>query len=488
MSTIDLLLVRADSKKTNYQALDEFQMTAIEPPFWALLLSSFLEGKGIKCAILDEEVADRYDIECLLIDRNPLLTVITVCGQNPSASTMSMVDIDKTIDRIKEAYPATRIMLHGLHPSCLPKETLESDPRIDFICEGEGFLTLLELVHILKHKELEYRLPSVCGLWTRDSEAKPPILIEDLSILGNINWGFVSYKKYRAHNWHCFGDIENRTPYGVLYTSLGCPFKCDFCCIHAMFGKKRGIRFRSIEDIKTDLRNLHDRGIRNVKIMDELFTINKERVVEICNAIIDNKYKFNFWAYARADNIDQPLAKLMKMAGINWLGFGFESGSQKILNKSNKKQKLSSILEAVDFCKKVKINIGANFIFGLPEDNISTMLETLKLAIDINAEWANFYSCMAYPGSKLYDDAQKFPWYKKPETYSAYSQHSYDCQPLGTKSLTPADVLEFRDEAFTGYFTSDNYLNMIEAKFGIETRNHIESMAKIKLKRKLLGD
>jgi radical SAM superfamily enzyme YgiQ (UPF0313 family) len=142
----------------------------------------------------------------------------------------------------------------------------------------------------------------------------------------------------------------------------------------------------------------------------------------------------------------------------------------------------------VNFCKKAKINIGANFIFGLPEDSISTMLETLKLAIDINAEWANFYSCMAYPGSKLYDDAQKFPWYKKPETYSAYSQHSYDCQPLGTKYSAPIEVLEFRDEAFNSYFTNEKYLSMIEAKFGKETRDHIENMTKIKLKRKLLGD
>jgi len=116
------------------------------------------------------------------------------------------------------------------------------------------------------------------------------------------------------------------------------------------------------------------------------------------------------------------------------------------------------------------------------------MLETLKLAIDINAEWANFYSCMAYPGSKLYDDAQKFLWYQKPETWSAYSQHSYDCQPLGTKYLTPTQVLEFRDEAFNSYFANEDYLSMIETKFGLETRKHIESMTTIKLKRKSLGD
>jgi len=329
MSELDILFFKPNSKKTNYQELDKFKLTAIEPPFWALLLSSYLDKKGIGCKIFDEEVAGQEDWEDFIYSgKEPLLTVVSVCGQNPSASTMSMVDIDRPIKLIKSVYPDTKIMLHGLHPSCLPKETLESLPEVDFVCEGEGFLTLLELVHILKHKELGHKLSTIGGLWTRSSEAKPPILIEDLSVLGNINWGFISTRKYRAHNWHCFGNIEKRVPYGVLYTSLGCPFKCDFCCIHSMFGKKKGIRFRSIEDIKIDLKNLHDRGIVNVKIMDELFTINKERVVEICNAIIDSKYHFNFWAYARAENIDQPLAKLMKLAGINWLGFGFESGSQ----------------------------------------------------------------------------------------------------------------------------------------------------------------
>ena len=128
----------------------------------------------------------------------------------------------------------------------------------------------------------------------------------------------------------------------------------------------------------------------------------------------------------------------------------------------------------------------------MPEDRKESMQETLDLAIELNGEWANFYSAMAYPGSELHRNAKKekieLPEDVKEIGWIGYSQHSYECYPLPTKNLSRAEVLRFRDEAFEKYFNGERYLEMIKNKFGKKAEEHIKEMNKIKLKRKLFGD
>ena len=113
------------------------------------------------------------------------------------------------------------------------------------------------------------------------------------------------------------------------------------------------------------------------------------------------------------------------------------------------------------------------------------MQETLDMSIDLNCEFANFYSTMAYPGSKLYLDAIKEGW-ELPDSYVGYSQHSYECTPLPTKHISASEVLAFRDKAFDEYYENDKYLSFIEKKFGLKTRKSIEDMTEHTLRRKIL--
>ena len=135
--------------------------------------------------------------------------------------------------------------------------------------------------------------------------------------------------------------------------------------------------------------------------------------------------------------------------------------------------------------KDAEIYVIGNYIFGLPDDDLASMQQTLDLAKELNCEFANFYSAMAYPGSPLYTMAVNNRW-GLPERWSGFSQHSFDCTPLPTEKVTAAEVLRFRDEAFHNYFEDPRYLNMVESKFGMETRRHIEGMSKMRLRRALL--
>jgi len=111
------------------------------------------------------------------------------------------------------------------------------------------------------------------------------------------------------------------------------------------------------------------------------------------------------------------------------------------------------------------------------------MQATLDLALGVNAEFSNFYSTMAYPGSALYRLALNEGW-QLPETWSGYSQHSVDSLPLRTRHLSAAQVLRFRDRAFQSYFSSPSYLEMVERKFGPDTVAHVRQMAAVPLQRR----
>ena len=118
------------------------------------------------------------------------------------------------------------------------------------------------------------------------------------------------------------------------------------------------------------------------------------------------------------------------------------------------------------------------------------MNETLSLVQELNGEWANFYCAMAYPGSKLHEQAREqgiqLPEDNGGPGWVGYSQHSFETMPLPTETLSSAEVLRFRDNAVNQYYTSSKYLDMIQNTFGLKARQHIEKMTQQKLKRKIL--
>jgi len=487
--TTDIVLINPGDKKQIYQDL-ALDAAALEPPFLVAVLAAFLRNTGFSLEIIDanaenltpEEVATKVG------DMNPHLATVIVYGSQPSASTQNMTTAGRICSAIKK-YTSSKVAIGGLHPSALPKRSLEEED-VDFVVEGEGPFSLKALVEIIKNKSVDYS--KVPGLWFFDNGAvkhnPKATLIKKLDEILPIGaWDLLPMKKYRAHNWHCFDDLEHRTPYGAIYTSLGCPYSCAFCCINAPFGKP-GIRYRSPKMVVDEIDLLVQKyGIKNLKIVDELFVLHDKHYMGIVDLIIDRGYDLNIWAYARVDTVRMENLARMKKAGIQWLALGIESANPDIRKGAEKRMKVTDIENVVKVIQDSGIRVIGNYLFGLPEDTMETMRETLEMAIDLNCEFANFYSAMAYPGSKLYDIALREKW-ALPAVWHGYSQHSYETLPLPTKHLRAQEVLKFRDDAFHKYYTSNKYLMMIENKFGYKVKEHITEIAKTRLKRKLLGD
>jgi radical SAM superfamily enzyme YgiQ (UPF0313 family) len=182
------------------------------------------------------------------------------------------------------------------------------------------------------------------------------------------------------------------------------------------------------------------------------------------------------------DTVKEEMLDKLKRAGFNWLAFGIEAASERVRDDVDKGFGQEEIFRTLEKVRGAGINVIANYIFGLPEDNLESMQATLDLALDLNCEFANFYSAMAYPGSQLYSMAIKEGW-PLPQDWSGYSQHAVNTLPLPTKHLSGPEVLRFRDHSFDVYFNSPSYLSMISEKFGSETAQQVQEMASHKLVR-----
>lgn len=489
MNDLDLLLINPGGREQIYQALGE-ELTAVEPPMWCGIIANNARIHGYSVKIIDSE-AEQWGPETVaakVAEWKPALVGLIVFGHQPSASTQQMVGARAAALAIKAVAPEQNMIIVGGHVAALPERTLQEEV-VDFACNGEGPVTIRRLIDVLKG-DAPRDFASVPGLVWRDGESirqnLGAPLIQDLDKeLPGSAWDLLPMEKYRAHNWQCFNDLSTRKPYASIYTTLGCPYKCSFCCINAPFGKN-GYRMRSPESVVAEIDHLvKTYNVRTYKIVDEMFVLNERHVMAICDALIERNYGLNIWAYARVDTVKPHFLDKLKRAGIQWLALGIESGSKHVRDGARKALKNNDIINIVRMIQQHGINVIGNFIFGLPDDDMETMRDTLELAKELNCEFSNFYSAMAYPGSPLYGMAVENGW-DLPDSWGGYSQHSFDCKPLATEHVGADAVLGFRDAAFDEYFTNQRYLDMVTQRFGWETRKHIEQMTKHSLKRKLL--
>jgi len=489
---IDVVLVNPGNRQAVYQELGN-DFSAIEPPSLAGLFATYLRNKGLTVAIIDapaHNLSPSGVADFISTNYKPTLIVMVVYGFQPSASTQNMSAAGETCRALKAIDSDYRVIMTGTHPAALPERTLREE-AIDFVCDREGPETILLTVRALKANASSFA--GIPSLWYRVSNivmSNPPAaLMEDLDgEMPGVAWDLLPMEKYRAHNWHCFEHIHERQPYVSMHTSLGCPYKCSFCCINAPFGKP-SYRMWSPDTVIGEIDILVNKyGVKNIKFVDEMFVLNRNHVIGICDRIIERGYDLNIWAYARVDTVKGEFLDKLNRAGFRWLALGIESGSKHVRDGVEKGRFGSiEITKTVKDIQSAGINVIGNYIFGLPDDTHESMQETLDLAVETNCEFANFYCAMAYPGSKLYAMAIENGW-ALPDSWIGYSQHSYETLPLRTETLTSAEVLKFRDEAFQKYFSNPRYLDMVRKKFGEDVVVHLSEMTKIKLNRKLLSE
>jgi len=509
---MDVLFINPGNATAVYQDLAK-DYSAIEPPTWALLLAQSCRAIGKTVDILDVN-AERLNIEQAyerIKQSNARLLCFVVYGQNVNAGTVGMGGAVSLSKYIKAQNNTTPIAYIGSYVQSLPKKTLLEEKSIDIVFTNEGVYALRNL---LSQSTIDINnLDNIKGIGWRKNNfpiLNPPEFVvpqEKMDIdLPGYAWDLLPYKErpldlYRSPMWHAEYDHTKRSPYAALQTSLGCKFGCDFCMINIINrndNEEIGVasnyslmRYWSPEFIINEFDKLVKMGVETIRIVDEMFLLNKKYYVPLCTMLKERGYgKFlRMWAYSRIDTVSNPeLLKLVRSAGIKWLCLGIESGDRNVRLEVSKGKFLDvDIQKVVQHIHDSDIEIMANYIFGLPGDTYESMQKTLDLSKELCTVGWNAYAAMALPGSKLYKDAvdRGTPI---PKTYDGFSFHSYDTLPLPTEHLTAAQILKFRDNAFSEYHSDPKVMDRIYKKFGQVAVDNINNMLRVTLKRKIIEE
>jgi radical SAM superfamily enzyme YgiQ (UPF0313 family) len=363
------------------------------PPLGLLYLAGYLEKyTELDLTIIDAQ-AEKLDysaLESRIASVSPDAVGLTVM-------TMTLIDVMKTIEIVKRINSNTRVVLGGPHVHLFPEETINLK-NVDYLVLGEGEEAFRELLDNIDENE---RLREIPGLVFKDKGTvihtgiRPSI--KDLDNLPFPARHLVPYKKYTS--LLSKGDVAT-----TMFTSRGCPYKCAFCD-RPHLGK--AFRARSARNVVDEMEECTNMGIREFLVYDDTFTVNKKRVIDICNEIVQRKLDIGWDIRTRVDTINEEILVHLKKAGCQGIHYGVEAGTEKILTVLNKGITIQKVKEVFNLTRKYKIPILAYFMIGNPAETRDDILTTFKVMKDLNPDFVHMTILTPFPGTKIYLDGLK---------------------------------------------------------------------------------
>lgn len=303
-------------------------------------------------------------------------------------------DVD-TLHHLKMTFPDIIFVLFGYYATQFPKETLEHS-LADYLILGEPEYILKDLLSAL-FAGLPINI--INGIAHR-KEGVPIVQgtsgrIKDPNELPIPAYNLLSEGKY-------YEPLFAR-PYGMIQTVRGCPYQCNYCV--KSYGTK--IAQLTTERIIAEMKLWIDLfGIKAIRFIDDTFTINKRRVVELCQEIIRQKIEVEWACLSRTDNLDLEVLTWMKKAGCKRIYFGMESGSQRILDIYKKNMNVSEAMKTLHLCRKAGIESAGFFMSGHPEETEQDFEETVAFAKAANLSYASFNPLKPYPGTSVFEEVK----------------------------------------------------------------------------------
>jgi len=413
------------------------------PPYSLLQMAAILRNKGHSVNLIDANgkniSVNELKLKMKSVDFDAIIFRFT-----PTTFKNDMV-----VARIAKSI-SQDIKTIGLCWTLKPfaEKIIEDVKELDFYIVGDYIVSAPQLIDAINNG---YNLDGVSGivykngsrvLRTKTNEVeydldKLPIPAYDL--LGNLDSYYVNTKYGR--------------PYTIIYSSAGCPYKCIYCTVAETKWKAR-----SAESIIKEIRYLKKKfNLKFLTFFDETFTYNRERVVEICNRLIDEKIDVTWYCNTRSNKVDLELLKLMRKSGCKGMSLGIESGSQKILNNAKKGTTVKQNEKAITWAKKARIKTYCSFMFGLPGETWDTVQETIEFVKRTLPNGAQFNVTVPYPGTKLFEQAVEKGWVSNDIDWTKLYQHM---STMRTESLTPKDLEKARKIAYRSLYFNPKWVLM----------------------------
>ncbi|RMF91923.1 MAG: radical SAM protein [Candidatus Schekmanbacteria bacterium] len=382
-----VLLLNPPARKREYENI-------VVPPLGLAYLSSSAKAKGFDIEILDAFALginwDKLREEVRKIKPD----ILAIGGMSP------VIDTSFRAAKLLRN-DVNMIVMGGPHITAFGERVFEDCPEIDIGVAGEGEITFCELLDYIERGK-DYS--SVKGLILREGKTQSRELIADVDSIPFPDRTSLPNERYRY-------PFAWEGPVTTMFTSRGCPYRCVFCDKSVFGSQWRG---RSAENIISEIEMIvSEYGTKNFIFYDDLFTLKRDRVLEICSKIEERKIDIKWKCEGRVDRIDKEMLKAMKSAGCRVIAFGVESGNQKGIDYLKKNLDLSKVKNAFQMARDEGIETIAYFILGIPNETYEDEKRTVEFAVEINPTYAQFSTLSPYYGTWIYDEAVKRGWYKE---------------------------------------------------------------------------
>ena len=351
-----------------------FSTSEKRPPIGIGFLISTLREAGHEVFFIDNYVQPSDFLETDYLERNEIdyvgIYANTICYRD----TLRMLYKIEHMRRLGQW--KGKIVVGGPQTTVAPDTIPEF---VDFVVQGEGERAILEIV--------EGKVANRIVSYPR---------IKNLDELPMVAWDYFFHLPY---NWEVEWFAEK--PVFTLNTSRGCPFACSFCSVGSIWGKQ--YTFFSAERVVSDIEYLITKyGAKGIYFREDNFTVNKARVMNFCNLLLDKKIKIPWACESRVDTLNRNLVEIMHTAGVRAFYFGVESGSQRILDRLRKGISPDQIREAFSLCREKGIKTAASMIVGVPGETAEDMKQTQDLLEEIKPDliWWNVF--VGIPKGELY--------------------------------------------------------------------------------------
>ncbi|MBC7320453.1 cobalamin B12-binding domain-containing protein [bacterium] len=358
------------------------------PPLGVGYIAGILQREGYKVKVVD------LNVETIKISSIPYQDFDVVGISTDTTRYPLAINIAKYAKA-----KGCKVIIGGPHTTFLDREALETG-CIDYVVRGEGEYIILDLIRALEGKKDIRDVKGVSyvkeGEFIRNPNAE---LIKDLDALPFPARNLLPMNRYTA-------KLEG-TYATSLVTSRGCPFNCSFCSASAFSGIEW--RSRSVKNILEELNILYKKyGFKAIAFFDDNFTLNPNRVTELCEEILKLGWKFKWWAFSRVEGIlnNPKMVELMAKAGNYMVFIGFESANQDVLDSFKKKLVVEKAREAINILRKNKIKVMGSFIIGAMEETKEMIQKTIDYAKRLDPDIAQFSILTPYPGTALFEEVK----------------------------------------------------------------------------------
>ncbi len=380
-----------------------------------------------------------------------------------TATTLLYKSAMQIITTAKQVQPQAITVLGGSHGTFWDEGALNEFPSLDIIVRREGEQTFIELLDKLHSKS---SLDTVLGITFRGEgkiiRTPDRPFIEDLDSLPFPAHDLLPLEKLKHTGKILF----------PLITSRGCVYWCDFCSTVRMFG--RAYRWRSPKNVVDEMQLVHDKyGVNQVTFYDDAFTVNRDRVMKICEELRTRNLNITWDCGTRVDMVDREMLKTMHDAGCFAVWLGVESGSEAILGAMNKRIKLDQTRLAFKTANKAGLMTIANTVIGFPGETEQTANETIRFIKELNPDSVGFYVATPYPGTPMYEQVKQKGWLRVTD----FDKYDTANPTFETPWLTMEKLAKIRYKAYQEFYLRPSYVLKMMRRGGTYGRSGLKTSA-----------